>query len=74
MSKSETIIKDHELAIDAMTYSEIEIALGCALKVQSHLRRIIQQDSKVKYMNNLLIVDSIIEKYQIALGSGRIAL
>lgn len=73
-SKKETIVSDHELAIDEMSVSEIEMALECALRVQGHLKRTIQKDSKVKYMNNLQIVDAIIERYHIALSSGRIAL
>lgn len=73
-SKQTTIINDHELAIDGMTYGEIEMALECALRVQAHLKKAIQKDSKVKYMNNLQIVDSIIDRYHLALNSGRIAL
>lgn len=73
-SRKDSIINDHELALDEMTPGEMEIALECAMRVQKHLKRIIQQESKVKYMNNLHIVESIIEKYHIALNSGRIAL
>lgn len=73
-SKIETIVKDHELAIDSMTTEELAMALECALRVQDHLEKAVRRDAKVKYMNNLQIVEMIIERYHLALSNGRIAL
>jgi hypothetical protein len=42
---------------------ELEMTLDCAWKIRSHISRLVTQESKVKYVNNLNILDSMIGSY-----------
>jgi len=38
---------------------DMEMTLGCVAKIRKHLVRQIQQKGKVKYVNNLVVLDSM---------------
>jgi hypothetical protein len=42
---------------------ELEMTLDCAWKIRSHMSRLVNQEAKVKYSNNLEILDSMIGAY-----------
>jgi len=47
---------------------ELEMTLACAEKVKFHLTRLILQESKVKYVNNLQVLDEMIDSFEIRYG------
>ena len=42
---------------------DLELTLECAWKIRSHMSRLVTKESKVKYVNNLEILDSMIGAY-----------
>jgi len=47
---------------------ELEMTLECAEKVKFHLTRLILQESKVKYVNNLQVLNEMIGSFEIQYG------
>jgi hypothetical protein len=47
---------------------ELEMTLACAEKVKFHLNRLILQESKIKYVNNLQVLDDMIGSFEIQYG------
>ena len=42
---------------------ELEMTLDVAWKIRSHMSRLVNQEARVKYANNLEILDSMIGAY-----------
>lgn len=42
---------------------ELEMTLDCAWKIRSHMNRLVNQEAKAKYTNNLAVLDSMIGSY-----------
>ncbi len=43
---------------------ELEMALEISKKVKSHLTRLVYTESKVKYANNLIALDTMVSQYK----------
>lgn len=42
---------------------ELEMTLDCAWKIRSHMSRLVQNEGKVKYANNMEVLDAMIGSY-----------
>ncbi len=73
MYQHDTIALDHEYVISTFSVEELRAGLECSLRVKRHLERHVRIDSKVRYMNNLDVLNQIIYQYEEALTKYKLA-
>lgn len=52
-----------QTALDTMNEEELEMMIECATKIQKHLDRLVHREAKVKYANNLQIVNEQLDSF-----------
>ncbi len=50
-----------EVLFDTTDAEELEFARECADKIKGHLNRLITQESKIKYVNNMEILNNVLK-------------
>lgn len=65
---------NQNLMVSDLSEEEIQSTLSCAMNIRRHLERLIILESKVKYVNNLQILDTLISSYQRIVADKRLAI
>ena len=54
------IVKEHNTTT---IEEEMDMTLECVSKIRGHFNRLINEEKKLKYVNNLMILDSMFVNY-----------